>query len=399
MTISVITPTHNTKWLRQAYDSLLAQTLQDWEWILVPNGGVKLPKWVEEDHRIKVYPLESSSVGELKKHGFMQGTGEWLLELDHDDTLMPTALAEVDLRTNDFVYSNCVEVNEDGSPHKYNPLYGWEYRGYGEELECVSPLVYPSNFSRIWFAPNHLRAWRREFYHRIGGHDITLPVADDHDLVCRTYLEGRVTRIDQPLYRYVVHGDNTWLKNREEIQQRMWENHDKYFMPMALAWTDKQQLDPIDLGGGIDSPEGYTSVDRQNADIIADLDDDWDFAYDSSVGVLRAHDLIEHLKDPIHTMNEAWRVLAHGGVFDILVPSTDGVGAWCDPTHKSFWNARSFKYYTDPGTRRYIEPECVAKFQVVKLQNRTMWDERIPYVQAQLIAIKDGPRIHGESRW
>jgi predicted SAM-dependent methyltransferase len=65
----------------------------------------------------------------------------------------------------------------------------------------------------------------------------------------------------------------------------------------------------------------------------------------SSIEVVRAYDFIEHLPDKILTMNEAWRVLQPGGLFDISVPTTEGRGAWQDPTHVSYWNRNSFCYY------------------------------------------------------
>jgi hypothetical protein len=34
-----------------------------------------------------------------------------------------------------------------------------------------------------------------------------------------------------------------------------------------------------------------------------------------------------------------------GGTAEIVVPTTDGPGAFQDPTHVSFWNRRSFLYY------------------------------------------------------
>jgi SAM-dependent methyltransferase len=86
----------------------------------------------------------------------------------------------------------------------------------------------------------------------------------------------------------------------------------------------------------------------------ADLSESWPWE-DSSVDHIRAFDIIEHLPDKIHTMNEAWRVLKHGGTFEIAVPTTDGPGAWQDPTHVSYWNINSFKYFTqgDPHLVRF----------------------------------------------
>ncbi len=88
-----------------------------------------------------------------------------------------------------------------------------------------------------------------------------------------------------------------------------------------------------------------------NADItpgpgitVVDLRGAWPWP-DGSVAHAVAWDIIEHLPDKIHTMNELWRVLAPGGTAEITVPTTDGPGAFQDPTHTSFWNARSFLYY------------------------------------------------------
>lgn len=96
---------------------------------------------------------------------------------------------------------------------------------------------------------------------------------------------------------------------------------------------------------------GFVNVDcfrPENADgsfLEADLSGRWPFE-DSSVELILAYDIIEHLLDKIHTMNEAWRVLAPGGRFDVFVPTTDGRGADQDPTHRTYWNRNSFFYHT-----------------------------------------------------
>jgi glycosyltransferase involved in cell wall biosynthesis len=396
--ISVFTPTHRNIYLRQAYESLKAQTYTDWEWVILANGGVTVPDF--NDPRVKVFrTTETGMVGTLKKMACDLCTGDYLVEFDHDDELTPDCLEEISKCTEDFVYSNCFQVNNKWGSYYWGEGFGWEWRDHVYEpknmvfAEAVSPKPLPSNLGRIWFAPNHVRAWKRSFYNRIGGH-AAMKISDDHDLVARSYLEGTIKHIDKPLYIYRIHGENTWLQVTQEIQETMWDNYDKYFIPMQEKWTRDNDFKLVDLGGALNSPKGYESYDRHNADIVGDLNEDWNLE-DNSVGLLRAHDIIEHLKDPIHTMNEAWRVLPHGGVLDILVPSTDGAGAWCDPTHVSFWNKRSFRYYTEASTRKYIEPECHCRFQVIKLENVMMYDD-VPYVQAHLLAIKDDFRYHGE---
>lgn len=49
--------------------------------------------------------------------------------------------------------------------------------------------------------------------------------------------------------------------------------------------------------------------------------------------------------NPKMIMNECWRVLKMDGILDIVVPTTDGRGAFQDPDHKSFWNRNTFWYH------------------------------------------------------
>jgi spore maturation protein CgeB len=114
--------------------------------------------------------------------------------------------------------------------------------------------------------------------------------------------------------------------------------------PMEL---DQSKPFKVDLGCGPTKPDGFIGVDigfQPGVDIVADLNRRFPFA-DSSIDVVRAHDTIEHLHDRLHTMNEIWRICKPGALVEILVPSTDGRGAFQDPTHVSYWNINSFRYY------------------------------------------------------
>ena len=104
----------------------------------------------------------------------------------------------------------------------------------------------------------------------------------------------------------------------------------------------------LNLGCNFNPQPGWVNVDIQElpgVDVVCDLNDPWPWE-DSSVDYIRAYDIVEHLREPVHTMNEAWRVLRPGGLFEVWVPSTDGRGAFQDPTHVSFWNQNSFLYYS-----------------------------------------------------
>jgi Glycosyl transferase family 2 len=101
----------------------------------------------------------------------------------------------------------------------------------------------------------------------------------------------------------------------------------------------------LNLGCSDRHVPGHLNVDlSEPADLIADLSKTWPWE-DSSIEGALAHDIIEHLPDKLHTMNELWRVLKNGATVEIAVPTTEGSGAFQDPTHVSFWNRRSFLYY------------------------------------------------------
>jgi ubiquinone/menaquinone biosynthesis C-methylase UbiE len=131
----------------------------------------------------------------------------------------------------------------------------------------------------------------------------------------------------------------------------------------------------------------------EGADITWDLNDGIPLD-DNSVGVLNASHVIEHLRDPIKTMREIYRVLAHGGWAFIEVPSTEGNGAWCDPTHVSFWNEDSFPYYTNKNKAQFIRNKDI-RFMSMRLETNWWEGTRIAVVNTHLVALKDGIRFPG----
>jgi predicted SAM-dependent methyltransferase len=123
---------------------------------------------------------------------------------------------------------------------------------------------------------------------------------------------------------------------------------------------------------------GYVNVDLcPPADRIADLRQAWPWP-DSSVDEIRAHDIFEHLPDQIHTFNECWRVLRSGGRVEVVVPTTDGRGAFQDPQHVVFFNRNTFFYYTDgdPHRERFGKAYGIrARFRVISEKTERLRDE------------------------
>lgn len=413
MDLTIITPTHDPRWLGGAWISLKAQTYEgDWEWLIVPNGGCVLPPDIVNAQKVHVvpYPTEvNRGVGALKRFCCEQARGDIIVELDHDDMLAPHALQViVDAFGDpsiDFVYSNSAEFF-DGTwkPHIYDSQYGWETREcefYGhkfQEIRAFPPTA--QSLCLVHYAPNHVRAWRASAYWDVGGHDASMEVADDHDLCCRFYLEKNIKHIDECLYLYRMHGDNSYLRHNAAVQEATKQVRDKYIWKLAERWADLEGLAKVDLGSAHGKPEGYTGVDLYPSDgvnVVHDITQGLPFN-DSSVGLVRAFDFLEHIPDSIALMNEIYRVLVDGGWLLSLTPSTDGRGAFQDPTHCSFFNENSWWYYTNRFYAAYV-PSIQCRFQAVRVKTVFPSDfhrnHDIPYVHADLTATKSRYRRPG----
>jgi predicted SAM-dependent methyltransferase len=111
----------------------------------------------------------------------------------------------------------------------------------------------------------------------------------------------------------------------------------------------------LNLGSGYRKKPGFINLDNRKEtfpDILCDLAEGLPFK-DSSVDEVWAQDILEHIPigKTVFLIEEIYRVLKPEGRFISLTPSTDGRGAFQDPTHVSFWNQNSWLYYMDDAYR------------------------------------------------
>jgi glycosyltransferase involved in cell wall biosynthesis len=245
--VSYFTPIYNTgDKLWNTYRSLLDQTYQDWEWVLVNDSsdGGKTLKIAEEiarrDSRVRVYDFREKTggiIGESKYRAACLTRGFLLAELDHDDLLTDNCTMDLINATKafpdaGFFYNDSVELNENWESLTYDDGFAFGYGKYRKETYrgrewdvAISSNINPKTIRHIVGVPNHVRAWRRDTYFAIGGHNRDLAIADDYELVVRTFLHTRICKIPKIGYIQFIYnnhtGQNTHDLSRADIQRRV----------------------------------------------------------------------------------------------------------------------------------------------------------------------------------
>ncbi len=239
--VSVFTATYRTGFerLKRAFESLKRQTRTDWEWVIFDDSDDSgetfeiIRKFSELDFRVRVFRGSKNSgvVGQVKYQAARLCKGQILVELDHDDALTPRCLLNVAAAFEafpdaGFAYSNCCEISESYQVLKYGDGWAFGYGSYRDEWfdgfcygVAVSADINCRTIRHITSAPNHVRAWRKDVYDKIGGHCCELHVCDDYELIVRTFLATKMIHIDHFGYIQYFDGNNTQSTRNPEIQR------------------------------------------------------------------------------------------------------------------------------------------------------------------------------------
>ncbi|GGF79219.1 hypothetical protein GCM10010912_25350 [Paenibacillus albidus] len=173
------------------------------------------------------------------------------MEVDHDDELTPECLEKIvkAFQQNPecgFVYGDCAEVYV-GSNNAH--WYGWDcgfgysvfYRVWLHEMNRWQnaqkhTTINGKTIRHLVGLPNHPRAWTRDCYHLIGGHRDELLVADDYDMLVRTFLCTKFAYVPDLLYIQYrnANGDNTTFLRNKQIQVLVRELNRGYFQRISM---------------------------------------------------------------------------------------------------------------------------------------------------------------------
>lgn len=193
-TVSVIIPTFNRAWtLSSAIDSVLAQSFQDFELIIVDDGSTDNTNALLTQYgdTIQVLPQANRGVSAARNRGIHAARGRLIAFLDSDDEWMPEKLAvQVEFFKQNPTLQICqteeiwIRKGQHVNPKKRHKKPAGDIFKPSLHLCLVSP-------SAVML--------RRALFERVGFFDEALPACEDYDMWLRISCHYPVGLIDTPL--------------------------------------------------------------------------------------------------------------------------------------------------------------------------------------------------------
>jgi glycosyltransferase involved in cell wall biosynthesis len=250
--VTVAIPAYKPQYLSEAIESVLRQTFQDFEIVVVNDGSPNTPaieSTVGSYPQVRYIYQENAGGAAARNTAVNAARAPLVLNLDDDDVLTPSCLEsqvafmqqnpEIDVRYVNSVYF--------GSSDWEGTCWMDHYPSEGDVsfLSVMEGRTAPANPGAII---------RRKTLLRVGLYDPAVDSWDDFDLWLRILKSGgRITYTRTVLVRYRRHASNVSLKSM-------------YFLEQAMRVLDKTQS-AMDL-----TPDERRALDRRKRDVLLDLE-------------------------------------------------------------------------------------------------------------------------------
>ena len=208
--LTVVVPTYNrARMLGRALRSVLSQTYESFEVIVVDDGSIDETESVVrdfQDPRVRYVRHETNAgVSVARNTGVRMAKARWVVFLDSDDEMLPTLLEQVnqavEQATEDVGFLWCglqrIREHEGGREtvrqEVWNPVFGSReeaYRCFLKNRHFGSCSGFGVKVSAYW---------------AVGGFDEGLAQAEDVDLLLRLVRRYDFTVVEDVLINYYVH--------------------------------------------------------------------------------------------------------------------------------------------------------------------------------------------------
>lgn len=281
--VSVIVPIFNVaKYLRKCLDSVLAQTLEEWEAICVDDGstdssGEIAEEYAKKDSRIKVCHQSNQGLSIARRTGFVHTKGEFIVFIDSDDWIdnmhLEKLYACVDSNGLDYVSCNITEEMDSDVVIKDQSIGGDDaitflasiltrkirgsvctgiYRRaavtasgtrFVERHEC--PIMEDTFFNAQFFVKNPKIGHIKDPSYHYLIHGGTLSGFDGKDInwwhkairANESIISTLAGRFDDSILNYRAAMLKSWLMWAEEVPQQMFTNYhpEIHWLPSSMC--------------------------------------------------------------------------------------------------------------------------------------------------------------------
>lgn len=211
-------------YIQQSIESVLSQTLQNFELLIIDDGSEDRSKDIIEEYRnhpqVSIIYQKNKGLNITNNIAMRAAKGTYLMRLDADDFLEPEAIQVMsDILENDpalgLVFPDYYYVDAAG-------LRIGAERRHNFEKE-VSLYDQPAHGACTMI--------RLSFLKTLGGYNESFTCQDGYDLWLKFITHHKVTNINQPLFSYRRHGNNLTtneekiLNTRKKIKELFVEEH------------------------------------------------------------------------------------------------------------------------------------------------------------------------------
>ena len=209
--VTVLMPVYNgAEFIRESIESILNQTFTSFELLIIDDGSVDNSVDIirsYKDPRIHfILNKENVGLANTLNKGIELARGNFIARIDQDDICLPNRLAkQLDfVKINPeiiLVGSGCIEIDENGkkiATHQYPSKHN-------ELLHNLLKLK--------TFFPHSSAFFNKIEVRKIGGYNINLNGAEDHDLWWRITSMGVIGCVTDPLIKLRKHSTSMTAKN------------------------------------------------------------------------------------------------------------------------------------------------------------------------------------------
>jgi len=288
--ISVIVPVYQAEaYLEQCVESMLAQTFEDWEMLLIDDGCTDASpaicdRCAAEDSRIRVFHLpKNAGVSNARNTGLREATGGYIAFLDVDDRYEPKMLETMWclLQQTGADSAGCAHLNllPDGTSSVELLLPAGVYEKQG----ILEKVVYPLLGDRLAQPVFNGFIWRclysADIIRKV---NITFEGAylEDELFLMEYFCNAQKLAVtEQPLYRYLLNpasATHKYMKDLMRVFDRFMERKEELVERYTLAgarpqWRENSNWAGLLIAVGNEYAKGNPKTIRQRRQAVEAL--------------------------------------------------------------------------------------------------------------------------------